>query len=151
MKEGLRREREAKEFYLSSLQKSGHAASIADVGFAIFREVPIVGLSPDGVVTFDCVCCKGTVRALEIKCPLQLKNSFRDFSDKKPKLIYETQMNVTMGVLNIPECDFVVYCNQDETATVTVTHNATTFNEFLQAAQKLFTEYLYPALQSECL
>ncbi|XP_077503354.1 uncharacterized protein LOC144113849 [Amblyomma americanum] len=150
MNEGLRKEAEAKAFYISNLEKSGHTASIADVGLTIFREVPIVGASPDGIVTSNCECCMGTVRVLEVKCPLQLKNSFKDLNEKKPKLIYQTQMNVTMGILNIPECDFIVYCNKDEVATVTIKYDAAGFNEFLQAAQKLFIEYLYPALQCEC-
>lgn len=74
MKEGTQKEAEAKKAYILTLQKEGHSADIEDCGLTIFRELPILGPSPDGVVKFSCECCKHTVRLLEVKCRQQTKN-----------------------------------------------------------------------------
>ncbi|KAL1484348.1 hypothetical protein MTO96_011368 [Rhipicephalus appendiculatus] len=66
MKDGSRKEAEVKLFYMSSLEKSGHAASLTDVGLKVFKDIPFIGASPDVVISFTCECCREKVRALEM-------------------------------------------------------------------------------------
>lgn len=100
--------------------QEGHAASVEDCSLTVFGKVPILGASPDGIVRFTCECCNYTVRLLEVKCPQQMKNSFRGVEMRVPKLSYETQINVIMGILYIQKLDFFVYRSQEEAVTVTI-------------------------------
>lgn len=149
MKEGMQKESEAKKAYVLMLQEGGHCAAIEDCGLTICKELPILGASPDAIVKFSCKCCENTVRLLEIKCPQQTKNSFRDADMRLPKPMYETQMNVIMGILHISKCDFFVYRSKEETVTVTTEFDAESFTDYMNYMRYLFSEYLYPALKSE--
>ncbi|KAH9367308.1 hypothetical protein HPB48_022134 [Haemaphysalis longicornis] len=145
MKEGMQKESEAKKAYVLMLQEKGHSAAIEDCGLAICKELPILGASPDGVVKFSCECCKQTVRLLEVKCPQQTKNSFRDADMRLPKPVYETQMNVIMGILHISKCDFFVYRSKEETVTVTTEFDAESFNDYVNSMRYLFSEVPVPS------
>ncbi|CAN8013128.1 unnamed protein product [Ixodes persulcatus] len=77
MKRGQENEGTAKLKYLNVLTKDGHCARIDNMGFMVREEIPFLGCSPDGIVTYICQCCPGRRNLLEVKCPNVVSNSFR--------------------------------------------------------------------------
>lgn len=74
MIDGLARESLAKTRYLALLAEVGHLATIQDMGLTIYKDLPIIDCSSDGIVTYICSFCEGQNAVLEIKCPTVLKN-----------------------------------------------------------------------------
>ncbi|KAG0417185.1 hypothetical protein HPB47_005821 [Ixodes persulcatus] len=91
MKRGQQKEGTAKEKYLSKLVTDGHCPRIENSGLVIWEQMPIMGGSPDGIVVFECECCRGKRVLLEVKCPEVLQNSFCQKTGE-PQYVYYTQM-----------------------------------------------------------
>ncbi|CAN7993992.1 unnamed protein product [Ixodes hexagonus] len=115
MKAGIANEGKAKKDYLEFLAKHKHLASMREVGFTLSGKLPILGCSPDGVVTFTCECCEGQEVLLEVKCPTKLENSFTNFEKQKRSLKreYRAQVNVQMGILSITKAHVFVWTEQE--------------------------------------
>ncbi|KAG0423351.1 hypothetical protein HPB47_000867 [Ixodes persulcatus] len=93
----------------------------------------------NGLVTFTCACCEGENRILEIKCLNAVKNAF---SKDKPTPLFYTQMQVQMGITNIPVCDFFVYKTPEEWRAVTVSFVAGHFLKCSAAVHTLYDKYI---------
>lgn len=106
-KKGRKREPKAIALYMSLLTADGHCPVLENRGVVIWKDFPVMGCSPDGVMSFDWECCTEKLVLLEVKCPTNLKNSF---SGCRPKPLYMMQVQVAMGILNISSCDF--FCLQ---------------------------------------
>lgn len=145
MTQGKDREPEAGAFYMTLLMADGHQPVLEHRGFVIWKDFPIMGCSPDGIVSFDCDCCTEKLTLLEIKCPESLKNSF---SGSQPKPLYMTQIQVAMGILGIPSCDFFVYKSSTEWRQVTVDFDSEYFQTCVRAMLMLYSEYLFASLRS---
>lgn len=146
MKEGKDKEPKAIALYMSLLTADGHCPVLEKRGFVIWKDFPVMGCSPDGVVSFDCECCTEKLVLLEVKCPANLKNSF---SGCRPKPLYMTQVQVAMGILNISSCDFFVYRSLTEWRQVTVEFDPKYFNTCVHSVHKLYSEYLFLSLRSD--
>lgn len=109
MKAGVENEGKAKKAYMDFLASQGHLASLKEVGFSLSKDVPILGCSPDGVVTFACPCCEGEVILLEVKSPAKLENSFSNFEKRALKREYKTQVNVQMGIMGITKAHVFIW------------------------------------------
>ncbi|CAN7995713.1 unnamed protein product, partial [Ixodes hexagonus] len=109
MKAGVENEGKAKKAYVDFLASQGHQASLKEVGFSLSKDVPILGCSPDGVVTFACDCCEGQVVLLEVKCPTKLENSFSNFEKRALKREYKAQVNVQMGIVGITKAHVFIW------------------------------------------
>ncbi|KAG0419359.1 hypothetical protein HPB47_004173, partial [Ixodes persulcatus] len=91
MKRGQQKEGTVKEKYLSKLVTDGHCPRIENSGLVIWEQMQIMGGSPDGIVVFECECCRGKRVLLEVKCPEVLQNSFCQKTGE-PQYVYYTQM-----------------------------------------------------------
>lgn len=138
-KKGRKREPKAIALYMSLLTADGHCPVLENRGVVIWKDFPVMGCSPDGVMSFDWECCTEKLVLLEVKCPTNLKNSF---SGCRPKPLYMTQVQVAMGILNISSCDFFVYRSLTEWRQVTVEFDPKYFNTCVRSVQKLYSEYL---------
>ena len=98
---------------------------VIQVGVIISHACPWLCSSPDGIVAKD-----GSYRLLEIKCPSSCAGKeiinqvtktsnvpYIKFTDGKVALsethCYYTQIQVSLFVLNLEECDFFVYSSHD--------------------------------------
>jgi len=117
---GLRMESAAKVAFEN---KTG--LKVLNVGLIISLSQPFLACSPDGIIMNQ-----NEVELIEIKCPSSCKDDiivdFINYSSKVPYLIfnekilelkenhkYFTQIQVSMYILNIKTCHFVVYSSKD--------------------------------------
>lgn len=73
---------------------------VREMGFAVPKKTPWIGVSPDGIVNNEVV---GDFALLEVKCP-STKASYGGVPD-----YYMAQVQGVMGVLGLPVCHFVVF------------------------------------------
>ena len=91
----------------------------------ICKDEPWMAYSPDGIIkTLD-----GSIRLLEIKCPMDLPDTTNESLLKKckyltlvngdlrlkPKHAYYGQIQFGMALLNFSSCDFVIYASVSNT------------------------------------
>lgn len=145
MKRGKSMESEAAAFYMTLLIADGHQPVLENRGFIIWKDFPVMGCSPDGVVSYDCECCLEKLTLLEVKCPDNIKNSF---SGCRPKPVYMTQIQNAMGIFNIPSCHFFVYKSPEDWRQVTVDFDAKHFDTCVRAVHTLYSNYLFLSLRS---
>ena len=95
---------------------------MANCGFIISTDDPIIGTSPDSVISYDC-CGEGCV---EVKCPYCIRNNTIDEapSNSDPKFCiqsgslstthpYYAQIQTQMNVCNRKYCDFFMWTEKD--------------------------------------
>lgn len=145
MVKGLQKESEAREVYRAIMTADGHDVEIGETGLVIWQHFPLMGCSPDGVVSFRCECCPARQTLLEIKCPVKVANSF---SKDRPKPHYMTQMQVQMGIVGISTCDFFVYESPDVWRLLRVAFDEARFNDCYNAVKSIYAEYLFDALRA---
>lgn len=145
MQKGIEKEGEAREVYRAVMAADGHDVEVCKTGLVIWQQFPLMGCSPDGIVAFKCECCRARQTLLEIKCPVKVANSF---SKDKPKPDYMTQMQVQMGIVGIPTCDFFVYESPDVWRLLTVTFDEALFKECYNAVKFIYTDYLFDAIRA---
>lgn len=94
---------------------------IQDCGLIVCESEPWMAYSPDGIVVKEST----VFRLLEIKCPYQIENTENVTLLKKCKFLhlekneikikkkhqYYAQIQFGMAVLNLKQCDFVIYSN----------------------------------------
>lgn len=73
---------------------------VREMGFAVPKRTPWIGVSPDGIISDDIVEDFGL---LEVKCP-STKDAYGGIPD-----YYMAQVQGVMGVLGLPVCHFVVF------------------------------------------
>lgn len=66
MKFGIENEAAAKNQYIKLLINKGHQPFIHKVGFVLSEQIPFIGGSPDGLVTYNCQCCLNKRHLLEV-------------------------------------------------------------------------------------
>ncbi|KAM7303375.1 uncharacterized protein ISCGN_013336 [Ixodes scapularis] len=145
MQRGLSMEGTARDKYVSVVKSRGHACTVEDRGLLIWNEFPVMGCSVDGLVTFTCACCKGEKRILEIKCLNTVKKAF---SKDKPTPLFYTQVQVQMGITNIPVCDFFVYKSPEDWRALTVPFDAAHFLKCSAAVHTLYDKYIFDTLKN---
>jgi putative phage-type endonuclease len=74
--------------------------TVREMGFAIPKKTPWIGVSPDGIISNSVV---EDFALLEVKCP-STKDSYGGIPD-----YYMAQVQGLMGVLGLPLCHFVVF------------------------------------------
>lgn len=146
MKRGQENEGKAKLKYLNVLTKDGHCARIDNMGFMVWEEMPFLGCSPDGIVTYKCQCCPGRRNLLEVKCPNVLSNSFLK-NGKDPKSCNYTQTQIGMGVTGTDSCDYFVYESDTVWKLVNIKFSQKYFDECVEAVRFIYLEYLFRALK----
>lgn len=145
MKAGSERESEARERYTAIMNADGHTVTVKQTGFIVYKDFPVIGCSPDGIVNFACECCSGKTSMLEIKCPQKISNAF---SKENPKPAYLTQIQVQMGVLGIHSCDFFVYESADVWKLLHVAFDKEYFEQCCTSVRLIYSEYLFTALRA---
>ncbi|KAH9362110.1 hypothetical protein HPB48_002088 [Haemaphysalis longicornis] len=104
MQKGLQKETEAREVYWEVMTADGHGVEVCETGLVIWQHFPLMGCSPDGLVSFLCECFPARQTLLEIKCLVKVANSF---SKDSPKPHNMTQVQVQMGIVGISTRDFL--------------------------------------------
>lgn len=146
MRAGVEKEGPAKELYIEKLRAAGHEASIEEVGLLLLKDFPLVGCSPDGIVSFSCHCCKGRKVLLEVKCPGKLENAFSNFSKRQVKIEYITQVNVQMAVSGIYSTNFFVYVDKNTFCLRHIVFDAVKFEEFKETIHEVYERYVFNEL-----
>ncbi|XP_029840535.2 uncharacterized protein LOC8052905 [Ixodes scapularis] len=144
MRRGIMMEPDARKKYAQILESQGHTCIVSNRGLLVWDQFPLMGCSPDGIVTFTCECCEGKERVLEIKCPRQVANAF---SKGKPTAPFYTQIQVQMGITNIAVCDFFVYGGGENWRALTVPFDAAHFNKCAAAVYEVYERYLFATLK----
>ena len=72
-------EKEAIEAYITTVSKKHSDMQVRECGLHIVPEMPLLGASPDGIVSCHC-CGKGVI---EVKCPFNTKMDFQIHHLKK--------------------------------------------------------------------
>ncbi|CAN8002681.1 unnamed protein product [Ixodes pacificus] len=146
MKRDQWNEGKAKLKYLNVLTMYGHCARIDNMGFMVWEEMPFLGCSPDGIVTYKCQCCPGRRNLLEVKCPNVLSNSFLK-NGKDPISCNYTQTQIGMGVTGTDSCDYLVYESDTVWKLVNIKFSQKYFDECVEAVRFIYLEYLFRALK----
>ena len=94
---------------------------VTRAGFAILKDQPFLGASPDGKVF--CTCCGEGI--LEVKCPYRhrmktVQQAVADDKDfclddqfsRKTSHAYYSQIQLQIAACNVEYCDFVVWTTQ---------------------------------------
>ncbi|KAH9371490.1 hypothetical protein HPB48_021507 [Haemaphysalis longicornis] len=123
----------------------GHDVEICAIGLVIWQHFPLMGCSPDGVVSFRCDCCPARQALLEIKCPVKVASSF---SKDSPKPHYMTQIHVQMGIVGISTFDFLVYESPDVWRLLRAAFDESRFNDCYNTVKSMYAEYLFDALRA---
>ena len=113
-------EESAIETYRANASKTHEGLLVSSAGLFVDSERPYIGASPNGVVSCSC-CGQG---ALEIKCPLCIKDGLSDEFDERSTFCMEKhegqwmlkrnhayyyQVQTQLNVCRLPYCDFVVW------------------------------------------
>ncbi|XP_043466305.1 uncharacterized protein LOC122501102 isoform X2 [Leptopilina heterotoma] len=154
---GIKFEAEAREAY-----KKQCNLHVEECGLIICQSEPWLAYSPDGVVFND----SKLYRLLEIKCPFELENTERKTLLKKCKYLkknevtlkekhqYYGQVQLGMTLLNLKQCDFVIYSSKSKTIEIiTVDYDKEFTTKLLNTLKKNYFENMlhYICLNSRVL
>lgn len=124
---------------------------VQECGLIVSKTEPWLAYSPDGVVMND----NKPYRLLEIKCPVELVNTSNQVLKKKCKFIeiksngvavkkkhqYYAQIQCGMALLNLNNCDFVIYSNiSDSIKIINVTYDKIYAQDLLSKLKKIYFE-----------
>ncbi|XP_050513297.1 uncharacterized protein LOC114327559 [Diabrotica virgifera virgifera] len=144
MQYGISTEEEARLCYIKS---TGY--TVEETGFIIAKKHQWLGYSPDGIIMKD----GRPHKLLEIKCPVigQTKNSAALIVDcdylqienhkviLKRKHPYYGQIQLGMAILNLAECDFVVYSKfSNSFANIVTPFDKIFANSLLEKLQRIY-------------
>ncbi|KAK3917476.1 Ubiquitin carboxyl-terminal hydrolase 8 [Frankliniella fusca] len=165
MEYGRDSEDEARRAYSEAIRLRDPELDVIQTGMWVNPMYPMLSCSPDGIV----VDTNGFVKLLEIKCPAVLigmdpsdfeklpQSQLRAFCLRKCKTSgkillkenhkYFYQVQMSMDILNLDKCDFVVYSkvnNKSCILTIEVTYDESFWNEKRQRLIRLHRELLVP-------
>lgn len=141
---GNKFEAEAREAYMNEC-----LLHVEECGLIICKNEPWLAYSPDGVVIKD----SKVYRLLEIKCPLDLQNTERGTLLQKCKYLnqkefslkekhqYYGQVQLGLTLLNLKQCDFVIYSSESKTLEIiTIDYNKEFATKLLSTLKKNYFE-----------
>lgn len=150
---GTETEGEAREWYKKSEEKI-----VDQLGFVVHPSAPFLGCSPDG-------CCFEENKLIEIKCPVEgdkkrllsvLPNlKYLSYLEGvgytlKEKHTYYGQIQPSMLILNLTECDFIVYGKFSEFGyIINVKFNERFAKKLYETLHKIYFNYYLPVLLNE--
>lgn len=155
MKEGIRNEPNGKKKYMEVTN-----SYIQDCGLIVCKEHPWLAYSPDGIVIEN-----NNLKLIEVKCPYLMsdvsnenlkKHCNRYLSIKKDgeihlrrKCAYYGQIQLGMALLNLNNCDFVIYASGNNTIKII---NIPIDEEFIKNMLcKIKVNYFNHMLHNVCL
>ncbi|XP_064479388.1 uncharacterized protein LOC135392609 [Ornithodoros turicata] len=147
MREGSAKQHIAEMAYVNYMRCQDHDVDVKKVGLVLYKDIPFIGCSPDGIVEFTCECCASKRVILEIKCPVKIENSFTNYSKRKIKRDYATQMNVQMGICGVYEAHFFVFVDTLCFELEKVMFNATDFASFCKVICEVYDQYVLTELR----
>ena len=141
---GTRHEPVACDTY-EAFSRTKHADfTVHQYGLHVVKELPFIGVSPDGICTYwDDTAGKEVSFLLEIKCPYNWKRD-RFYFGHVP-LYYYDQIQGIMGFLHLPFCDFVVWTPAGMEVN-RVNFDANYFHTLRQKLVDFYVNKFYPAL-----
>lgn len=159
MEFGKKYEHVARQLYITKNELVHKNFRMEQCGLFVDRDCPILGASPDGVVTCSC----HTKRILEIKCSFKHQNVYpQDVPSLDPtyhltcthkdgrlslkrKSPWYQQVQFQMGVVGVKECDIVFYTRKS-IAIIPVLFNETVWAGLQAKAKKYFLKHVLDSL-----
>ena len=160
---GSKNEKKARELYYKTSVKDHNDFQLSESGLVINPKWPVIGASPDGVVS--CICCGKGV--LEIKCPYSHQNThIQDAASRDStfclKIVdgslrldnshaYYYQIQTQLFVCDVGYCDFCVctFVEDDESKGLHIERiykNEAFWLECISKAEQFFKACLLPEI-----
>lgn len=154
---GRKKERKALHLYMGVSRKLHKLSRLNQPGLLVYKNLPYIGCSADGVFTCKCHMPK----LLEVKCPYSLKDSHpkevallrgcqmvNDNLVLQPDSDYFHQVQGQMGIYGFDKCDLIIYTKQG-ICTVSVDFDNVFFESMLEKLSHFFKEKLLIKLFEE--